>query len=49
MWVFNFIVCIFRGHAFADISMEKSPYRYCLRCGKVETPPVYTHTAGKPA
>jgi hypothetical protein len=49
MWLIKLVVCILRGHAYTDISMGKSPYRYCLRCGHVEVPGVHTHPAGKPA
>ena len=36
MWVLKYIICIIRKHVFAAMSLEDSPYQYCLRCGKVE-------------
>jgi hypothetical protein len=36
MWLIKIILCLLHGHAFTDISAGKMPYRYCLRCGRVE-------------
>ena len=36
MWIFNYLVCLIYYHSFVDITWKDSPYRYCLRCGKVE-------------
>jgi len=38
MWIFKLISCLMHGHAFADMSLAKTPYKYCLRCGHVESP-----------
>ena len=54
MWVLKYIICIIRKHIFAAMSLEDSPYQYCLRCGKVELEHLVTtcdepalHTAGR--
>ena len=36
MWILKYLVCLLYGHNFVGITWEHSPYRYCLRCGKVE-------------
>jgi hypothetical protein len=36
MWVLRYLICVVSSHAYADILLEKSAYRYCLRCGRVE-------------
>ena len=38
MLIINCLVCMVRGHAFSLITYKGSPYQYCLRCGKVESP-----------
>ena len=40
MWIFRYTWCLFRGHAFVDITSTMHPYRYCLHCGKVKEPAV---------
>ena len=44
MWVLKYLVCLVSNHAYADIFLDKSPYRYCLRCGRVE--PLSGHDEG---
>jgi hypothetical protein len=36
MWILKYLICLVRNHAYDIIFLGKSPYRYCLRCGKVE-------------
>jgi hypothetical protein len=36
MWVLKYLMCLVRSHVFAAISSGNLPYRYCLRCGKIE-------------
>lgn len=36
MWIFKYLVCLMCNHSFIGITWRHSPYRYCLRCGKVE-------------
>jgi len=36
MWILKYLICLVRNHAYDTIFLGKSPYRYCLRCGKVE-------------
>lgn len=38
MWIFRYTYCLFRGHAFVDITSAERPYQYCLHCGKVKEP-----------
>jgi hypothetical protein len=40
MWIFR-IICLFRGHAFVDITTAEHPYQYCLHCGKEDHKAVY--------
>jgi len=37
MWLRNYIKCVIRKHLFTAITVRQSSYRYCLRCGKLET------------
>jgi hypothetical protein len=36
MWILKYLICLARNHAYDIILLGKSPYRYCLRCGRVE-------------
>ncbi len=38
MWILSIIYCFIHGHAFLDITTDKRPYQYCIRCGKVKEP-----------
>jgi hypothetical protein len=37
MWILKYIVCLIYGHSYIDITWQRSPYQYCLRCGKFES------------
>jgi hypothetical protein len=37
MLIFKIIQCFFQGHAIVVITSNKHAYRYCIRCGKLET------------
>lgn len=36
MWIFKYLACLRHDHNQINMIVEGSPYRYCLRCGKVE-------------
>ncbi len=36
MWIFKYLVCLRRKHIFTNLIWQGSPYRYCLRRGKVQ-------------
>lgn len=36
MWIFKYLACLRHGHNQINVIVEGAPYRYCLRCGKVE-------------
>jgi hypothetical protein len=36
MWIFKYMICLFTQHMWVG-----SSYKYCLRCGKVETKHAY--------
>jgi hypothetical protein len=38
MWIVRFTYCLFRKHAFIDITSSRRPYQYCMRCGYVKEP-----------
>jgi hypothetical protein len=29
---------MFQGHAYIDITTTRTPYQYCLHCGKIREP-----------
>ncbi len=37
MLIVNYLVCLIRGHALISLTHEGLSYKYCLKCGKVET------------
>lgn len=47
MWVLKYLVGLVRKHIFAAITLGKLPYRYCLRCGKLELKEADNHDAGE--
>jgi len=37
MWSNNYLFCLLRGHTLLDFTYKGAEYRYCLRCGKIES------------
>jgi len=41
MWLKKYLFCLVQGHALSAFAYKGAEYKYCVRCGKIESTGVF--------